>query len=64
MTTRDKQGKGRDDQGEGEPNVPLERVTALQNTPKTLGLTETLSVSELKDFMDDQWGEGDHCDYG
>lgn len=64
VTTRDEQGKGHDHQGEGELNVPLERATALQNTPKTLGLAETLSESELKAFMDDQWGEGDCSDCG
>ena len=63
MTTRDKQGKGHYDQGEGEPNVQLEHVTDLQNTPEALGLTEMLSESELKALMDDQWGGGDHCDY-
>ncbi|WOI33054.1 hypothetical protein R1T40_19280 [Tritonibacter scottomollicae] len=64
MTTPDKQSKGLREQLESERGTLSERVAVLQNKAKALGLTETLSESELKAFMDDQWGEYDHCDHG
>lgn len=64
MTTPDKQGKGLRDQIESERGTLSERVAMLQDKVKALGLTETLSVPDLKAFMDDQWGEDDHCDHG
>ncbi|WP_141693264.1 hypothetical protein [Thioclava sp. SK-1] len=63
MTTPDEQSKGLDDQGESERGTLSERVAMLQNRVKALGLTETLSGADLKAFMDDQWGEDDHCDH-
>lgn len=64
MTTSVKQGQGLRDHIESERGTLSERVAVLQNRAKALGLTETLSASDLKAFMDDQWGEDDHCDHG
>ncbi|SFC33228.1 hypothetical protein [Tropicimonas isoalkanivorans] len=60
MTTPEKQGKGLRDQIGREPETLSERVEVLQNKVKALGLTATLSVSDVKAFMDDLWGENDH----
>lgn len=64
MTTSEKQGKGVRDQIGREPDTLSERVSDLQNKAKALGTTATLSVSDLKAFMDDQWGEDDHSNHG
>lgn len=64
VTTPEKKDKELHDEGEGEPNALLKRVAVLQNKVKALGLTKTLSEADLKAFMDDQWGEGDHNSHG
>ena len=64
MTTPETQGKGLQDQIGRESETLSERVAVLQNKVKALGLTATLSVSDVKAFMDDQWGDGDHSNHG
>ncbi|KEJ94964.1 hypothetical protein SAMN05444149_107142 [Pseudosulfitobacter pseudonitzschiae] len=40
-------------------SASAERLAALQEKARALGITTTLTEAELKAFMDDQWGEGD-----
>ena len=62
--TAGKQDNGLRDQAKREPDTLSERIAALQNKAKALGITATLSVSDLKAFMDDQWGEDDNSNHG
>lgn len=59
MNTTSPKGKEPDDETDRRSRDFQERIAAIQNKARALGLTATLSEAEQKAYMDDQWGEKD-----